>query len=156
MGKLDEAEAKLKLALKEYPHNEAALYYLNLVGEARFARANPNSIKRELLPVPNPYGHTTEVRTSPGRQAVITKLNRIRFDSVSFDGLPLGEVLHNLVGETRKRDPEKLGINFIITSPDPVKAAWEATLDPLSEPPKPATSAKAVDPSSIVITLKIP
>ncbi|MCX6930366.1 MAG: hypothetical protein NT154_45235, partial [Verrucomicrobia bacterium] len=31
MGKLDEADVKLKLALKQDPHNEAALYYLNLV-----------------------------------------------------------------------------------------------------------------------------
>ena len=34
MNKLDEADAKLKLALKQDPHNEAALYYLNLVSEA--------------------------------------------------------------------------------------------------------------------------
>ena len=39
MDKLDEADAKLKLALKEDPHNEAALYYLNLVSEAKYVRA---------------------------------------------------------------------------------------------------------------------
>ena len=39
MDKLDEAEAKLKLALKQDPHNEAALYYLNLVSEAKYIRA---------------------------------------------------------------------------------------------------------------------
>ena len=73
MDKLDEAEAKLKLALKEDPHNEAALYYLNLVSQAKFAlaakthevtmrqdiraveQAWANPVKRELLPVPNPY-----------------------------------------------------------------------------------------------------
>ena len=38
MDRLDEAEAKLKLALKTDPHNEAALYYLNLVAEAKFGR----------------------------------------------------------------------------------------------------------------------
>ncbi len=37
-----------------------------------------------------------------------------------------------------------------------MKTPWEATLDPLSEPPKPAPSARAVDLSSIVITLKSP
>ena len=40
MGKLDEADAKLKLALKEDPHNEAALYYMNLVSEAKFMQAS--------------------------------------------------------------------------------------------------------------------
>jgi general secretion pathway protein D len=39
MDKLDEAEGKLKLAIKSDPHNEAALYYLNLVSAAKFARA---------------------------------------------------------------------------------------------------------------------
>ena len=130
MNKLDEAEAKLKLALKENPHNEAALYYYNLVSEAKFsiaskihevtmrqdiraveqAWANPRS--RELLPVPNPYATTNLVHTGPGRQAIITKLDRIRLDSVKYDGLPLGEVIANLSDESKKRDPEKRGINF--------------------------------------------
>jgi type II secretory pathway component GspD/PulD (secretin)/beta-lactamase regulating signal transducer with metallopeptidase domain len=36
MGKLDEAEGKLKLAMENDPHDEAALYYLNLVSVAKF------------------------------------------------------------------------------------------------------------------------
>ena len=70
MDKLDEADAKLKLALKEDPHNEAALYYLNLVSEAKFTQAAKmhevtmrqdiraveqawaNPVKRELLARP--------------------------------------------------------------------------------------------------------
>jgi hypothetical protein len=39
MDKLDEAEAKLKTAVRNDPHNEAALYYLNLVSEAKYKRA---------------------------------------------------------------------------------------------------------------------
>ena len=39
MGKLDEAERKLKLARKEDPENDGAYYYLNLVSEARFHTA---------------------------------------------------------------------------------------------------------------------
>src|ERR1039458_8184817 len=40
MDKLDEAESKLKMALRQDPHNEAALYYLNLVSEAKYMRAS--------------------------------------------------------------------------------------------------------------------
>ena len=132
MDKLDEADAKLKMALKQDPHNEAALYYLNLVSEAKFVRAAKlhevtmrqdvraveqawaNPIKRESLPVPNPYARTNLVYTGQGRQTIITKLDRIRLDSVKYDGLPLGEVIINLNDEAKKRDPEKRGINFLV------------------------------------------
>ena len=76
MGKLDEADAKLKLALKENPHNEAALYYLNLASEAKHSQAAKthevtmrqdsrpvelawaSPAQRESLPVPNPRALT--------------------------------------------------------------------------------------------------
>lgn len=85
MNKLDEAEAKLKAALKEDPHNEAALYYLNLVSEAKFTQAAKkhevtmrqdiraveqawaNPVSRELLLSPNPYSRTNLIHTGQGR-----------------------------------------------------------------------------------------
>jgi beta-lactamase regulating signal transducer with metallopeptidase domain len=155
MGKLDEAESKLKLSLKEDPQNQAALYYLRLVSEASFARANPSSL-RKLLPVPNPSAHSNLVHTSQGRQAIINKLDRIRLDGVSFDGLPLGEVVRFLADEAKKRDPDKLGINFIIRTPEGAQAPPEVSLFPLTELAKPATPVTQLDPSSIVITLKYP
>jgi type II secretory pathway component GspD/PulD (secretin)/tetratricopeptide (TPR) repeat protein len=132
MNKLDEADVKLKQALKEDPHNEAALYYLNLVSEAKFAQsakahevtmrqdiraveqAWASPIKRELLPVPNPYARTNLVHTGQGRQTIITKLDRIRLDTVKYEGLPLPEVIINLGDEAKRRDPEKRGVNFLI------------------------------------------
>src|SRR5207247_6363449 len=71
MGKMDEAEALFKQAVKDDPENQAAFYYLNLINEARFkeplnnrdvtsrkglvaleqAWATPP--KRALLPQPN-------------------------------------------------------------------------------------------------------
>ena len=51
---------------------------------------------------------------SQGRQSIIAMLDRIRFDSVSFDGLPLSQVVRFLVVESQKRDPEKRGINFLL------------------------------------------
>ncbi len=173
MGKLDEADAKLKLAIQQDPHNEAALYYLNLVSEAKYkeavkahevsmrqdvraveqAWANPTS--RELLPVPNPYATTNLVYTGRGRQAIILKLDRIHLDSVKYDGLPLGEVIINLNDEAKKRDPEKKGINFIISQnidSGGIAAQAAPVLGPDGQP-LPAPPPEQVDMSSILIKI---
>ena len=155
MDILDKAEAKLKQALKEDPHNEAAFYYLNLVSEAKFAQANPSGL-RELLPVPNPKAHTNLLHTSQGRQTIINKLDRIRLDSVSFDGQPLSEVVRFLADEARKRDPDKIGVNFLIPSAASTNSPPEPALAPLTGLPKPATPATPVDLSSLAITIKPP
>ncbi|MDW8309358.1 MAG: hypothetical protein RMK20_08285, partial [Verrucomicrobiales bacterium] len=153
-GKLDEAEAKLKQAVQLDPENRAAYYYLSLLKEKRFAEAdrrrNQDSrqsivevqqewakpVKRELLPVPNPYATTNLVHTGKGRQAIISKLDRIRIETVGpWDNLPLSEVIRILSEEARKRDPEKKGINFIIS--------------PHAEAPSlPVATAQAVDPTT--------
>ena len=48
----------------------------------------------------------------------MNKLNRIRLENVSYDGLPLSEVVRNLSEQARLRDPDKKGINFLI-NPNP-------------------------------------
>src|SRR5439155_156250 len=39
MGKMDEAESRLKQAIKQDPENQAAFFYLNLINENRFKEA---------------------------------------------------------------------------------------------------------------------
>jgi general secretion pathway protein D len=158
MGKLDEAESKLKLALKEDPQNQAAQYYLSLVSQARIARANPNQIRRELLPVPNPKAHSNLVYTGQGRQAIMTKLDRIRLESVSFDGLPLSEVVRFLTAESSKRDPEKRGINFVINQNIDRGGAAAATAPVLGPDgdPLPAPPPEQADMGAIVIKINPP
>ncbi len=51
-----------------------------------------------------------------GRQIILGKLDRIRLDSIAYDGLPLGEVIKSLMAEAQRRDPDKKGVNFILTS----------------------------------------
>lgn len=136
MGKFDEAEVKLTQALKLDPDSQAAFYYLNLIKQAKYARESSQHTidtqnrmteveKQWVLPnnnnlpsVSNPYATNDLVYTGPGRQAIMEKLDRIHLDSVSYDGLPLSEVLRNLSEQTRLRDPEKKGINFLI-NPNP-------------------------------------
>jgi type II secretory pathway component GspD/PulD (secretin)/beta-lactamase regulating signal transducer with metallopeptidase domain len=165
MGKLDEAETKLKLALKQDPHNEVALYYSNIVSEAKFAKAaklHEVTMRQDIRGVeqawhnpPESYAGTNQI-PSDMRRAILRKLDRIRLDSVSFDELPLSEVLRNLAAESRKRDPEKLGVNFIIRPAASTNAPPGGTLDPQTRLPKPATPAGPLDASTITITIKPP
>jgi len=131
MGKFDEAGVKLNQALKMDPDNQGAFYYLNLVRQANFAREEQNRTTQAAdsmvkvsqawspkvgigLPVPNPYVTNTDVHTGVGREVIYRKLNNIRLDGVSWpDGLPLSEVIRYMTEQSRLRDPEKKGINFI-------------------------------------------
>ncbi len=133
LGKYDEAEVKLKQALRIDPNSQAALYYLSLCADGKYTQATKaravtamqnltevvqdwaNPVKRELLQVPNPYIRTNLINTSPGRQTLMNKLDVIRLDTVKYDGLPLSEVIINLNDEAKKRDPSKRGINFLIS-----------------------------------------
>ena len=178
MGRLDEAEAKLRKGIQLDPANASAYYYLDLLRDARYSlslrtaeadsrgriveveKAWEQPVKREMLPVPNPYARTNFVFTGKGRQLIVSKLDRIRLDTVQYDGLPLGEVVRNLSDEARKRDPEKRGINFIV-NPNVESAAGAAavpTVDPATGLPAAgaAPPAEAVDINAISIKINPP
>jgi hypothetical protein len=95
---------------------------------------------------------------SRGRQAIINKLESIRLDTVRYDGLPLGEVVINLRDEAKKRDPDKKGINFLMTrNMDPGEAV--AIPAPAVGPDGkllPAPPAEQVDLSAISIKINPP
>jgi tetratricopeptide (TPR) repeat protein len=192
MGKLDDAEAKLKEAQKMDPDNPAAYYYMNLIQQAKFARESAQhtvdtqtrmaQVEKQWvlptskvpLPVPNSYATNSLVYTGPGRQAIIAKLDRIHLDSVSYDGLPLSEVLRNLSEQSKLRDPERKGVNFLINpNPDqsgqaiaaaagggfpgaPAAAPAAPAIDPATGLPvaQPAATAEQVDVGSFIV--KIP
>jgi general secretion pathway protein D len=175
LGKMDEAEVKLRQALKEDPRSQAALYYLSLVSEAKYSfalkehgvtaqqnlseveQAWANPVKRELLPMPNPYARTNLIHTSPSRQAIFSKLDRIHIDSLKFEGLPLSEVILNLSDEARKRDPERRGINFLISQN--ADSSGGAPAAPQIGPdgnPLPAAPSEAVDVGGILIKINPP
>jgi tetratricopeptide (TPR) repeat protein len=186
MGKLDDAEIKLNQALALNPDNPAAYYYLNLIEQARFAREsaqhNVDTQKRMakvekqwILPTSkltssNPYATNTLIYTGPGRQAIVSKLDHIRLDTVSYDGLPLSEVLRNLTDQSKQRDPERRGVNFLINpNPDLSGKAVEAAtggggpggapaVDPATGLPAanagPAGGGEAVDVGAYIV--KIP
>ena len=149
MGKLDEAEAKLEEAITRDPQNPAAAYYLNLVKEARQEAAGGLG---QWLSAPAPHA-----RTNPNkRQSIVRLLDQIRVDQVAFDATPLSEVVRFLADQSRKGDPEKRGINFMINqSTDSVTAAAAATLGSDGKPLSTGQEER-VDMNSIAINLKYP
>jgi len=132
MGKLDEADVKLKEAVRLDPDNNAAYYYQNLVKQARYTRdLTQHSVDTQTrmeqvekqwvlpkssasLPIANAYATNTLTYTGPGRQSIVAKLGNIHLDTVNFDGLPLSEVVRQLSEQSRLHDPERKGINFLI------------------------------------------
>ncbi len=174
-GKLDQSEVKFRQALRKEPNNQAAWYYISLIQEAKFAQAQSfhqaanrqqlaqvedawsTPIRRDLLPVPNPYAKTNLVFTGSGRQAIYVKLDRIRLDTVKYVNLPLSEVVANLNDEAKKRDPEKRGLNFIINAnvdPGAGAAGGATTVDPATGLPVAAAApAESIDPGELQIKI---
>jgi type II secretory pathway component GspD/PulD (secretin) len=130
MGKLSESEAILVQVLRDDPSNGMAPYYLDLIKEARFkerARMREATVKSALvnvetawipatndLPTPNAWANTNLVYTSKGRQGILSKLDRMRLNEVRYNAVPLTEVLNQLRRESTNRDPDGIGINFMV------------------------------------------
>ena len=115
-----------------------------------------------LLTPSRPMAQAKDEAKSPppagsGRQTIINKLDRIRLDTIAYEGLPLAEVVVNLRDEARKRDPEKKGINFMINPNPPADSAPAATpaLGPDGSP-LPAPPPEQVDIRSVAIKIHPP
>jgi beta-lactamase regulating signal transducer with metallopeptidase domain len=113
LGKLDESEAKLQKVLAIHPNDRAALYYLNLIKQTRARQSvGERNTGSGALPLAN--APTNTVHTNAARQKIYQKLNEITFDKISFSDMTLGEAVGKLVKETKTRDPNHEGLNFIL------------------------------------------
>ena len=173
MDRMDEAEAKLKQAVKEDPDNQMAFYYLTLIEEARYLQGARKReitskkkavevedawlppIQRDALPMANPYATTNLVHTGPGRQAIQSKLHRIVLNEVLLEGLPLQRVLEFLSDEAYKRDPDKEGINFLI-NPNVVTAAARTQIDPNTGQPIQQLPPEPIDMANVSVRISPP
>jgi type II secretory pathway component GspD/PulD (secretin)/tetratricopeptide (TPR) repeat protein len=174
-GRLDEAEVNMRKALELDPSNRAAAYYLSLITDQRYRDAvgkSEQSRKESLLKVEKAwsgpltresppaatFARTNMVYTSKGRQFINNKLDVIRLNEVSYDSLPLSTVVEQLSRDTKARDPQKRGINFIISASADPPAAPAPIVDPATGLPVAAPGAAPggagdVDLSAITIKL---
>jgi len=160
-GRYDVAESKLREAIKIDPTNEGADYYLKLTMDKKSALAANEKDKhdresilqverawtrgeRNDLPVPNPVTKTNYVYTSNARQKIFQKLSTIRLDKVKFDAIPLNQVLENIKKDATSRDPDKKGINIIVSqTADPPAAGATPAIDPATGLPVAGAGAGA-------------
>jgi beta-lactamase regulating signal transducer with metallopeptidase domain len=134
MGKMDDAENLLQIALSLDAQNSGAKYYLGLVQAARQT--------------------TRGAKTSQARQEIFRKLQTIRLDRVAFEAVPLNEVVRRLHEESLKLDPDHRGINFLI-NPNPDQNV-APTIDPLTGMPAAAITGNDSGLISIPITINPP
>lgn len=138
MGEYEEAKKRLEEAIKKDPVNEAAYFYLRLVMESQFDIESKkrdktygdrvvevtkewNKSTRTDLPTPNQYFRTNSdlpflTHSSKGAQRINKKLDDIIFPEINYPGLTLTEVVKALDSDTKKYDPEKKGLNYLINN----------------------------------------
>jgi hypothetical protein len=89
------------------------------------------------------------------RSPIASRLERIVLDEVKFDGVPLPEVLRWLDEESRKHDPEKKGINFLI-NPNVLPMPSGQTIDPTTGQAIALPSSEPMDMNSVLIRFNLP
>jgi len=71
------------------------------------------------------------IPASPGREALLSLLSLIHVDSVQYDNVPLGKVLNDLSGIAKSRDPDQIGINFLVDR-QVAASGVAASIDPVT------------------------
>jgi type II secretory pathway component GspD/PulD (secretin)/tetratricopeptide (TPR) repeat protein len=173
MGRYDLAESRLREALRLDPTSGGADYYLKLTLDKKMAMADNDKETRDReqilnvrkawipaehkeFPVPNPVTRTNLVYTSNARQKLFQKLNTIRLDPVKFDAIPLNQVLENIKKDAKNRDPEKKGINIIIsTTAEPPVAGAAPAIDPATGLPVAGAAGGGPEADISATTVKI-
>ncbi len=107
-----------------------------------------------IMPVAAPAPPAIEDEQPKRGAKLEAKLKQILMPEIAIDGLPLNEVLRLLSDESRKRDPEKIGVNFLI-NPNSPPVALTGAVDPATGLPV-ATPGEALDMSSVLIQFNLP
>ena len=90
---------------------------------------------------------------SKNTQLMRSRLESIVLDQVVYDGLPLGEVVRNLMEESRRRDPEKRGVNFVFAQP---RFAVSPPIDPATGLPVRGGAPEPIDLQATTIRIQPP
>ena len=123
----------------------------------RLAQSLPTSAG---MPAPNPKAEADvggmdshEIRTGPGRNAILSKLHRTVLDEVVFEDLPLPAVLQYLSAQALKKDPDKQGVTFLINSNVVAAATPAPFVDPSTGQVVPAPAPEPLVMGQITIKI---
>jgi len=106
-----------------------------IIGVQILTNGAPAHFQQRLQAIIKPAGEngqTNSIATGAGRKAVIAKLEHIRLDKFSSDGLPLHELLGQLAEQSKLRDPEHKGINFLINDNADYSGVQGSVVNPLT------------------------
>lgn len=99
-----------------------------------------------------PAQYPQAAHTSPSREVLFHKLNTIHFDQFGpFTATPLNRVIGELRDESLQFDPEKKGVNFLLTgNPNAIQPAIDPNTGVLIR----QTNSQPVDMAAIHVTIK--
>jgi hypothetical protein len=89
------------------------------------------------------------------RNVILSRLEKVTLGEVMFDGIPLSEALRFLNDESRKRDPDKRAINFLI-NPNVAVPAAVPTIDPTTGQPVSPPAPEPLDMNSVMVRFNLP
>ncbi|MEQ2008048.1 MAG: M56 family metallopeptidase [Limisphaerales bacterium] len=98
------------------------------------------------------------VGTNATGATVRAKAEKLTLPEVGYPGLPLTEVVKFLIADTQKLDPEKRGLNFLVTSHYPGQPPGERQLFPLLDAngnPIPGTERPLIEPDLNVAVIRL-
>src|ERR1035441_9435135 len=109
-------------------------------------------IARPAPPIPGkPVRRAERLARSSKLEA---KLKQIVLPEVAFDGLPLNEVLRFLSDESVKRDPDEIGVNFLI-NPNFRPVTLTGRVDPVTGR-RVAAVPERFDMASVIVKFNLP
>ena len=107
-----------------------------LMADAKTGSNAPELAKKEVVKTPSIATNRADFTAKPvsamsaGRFAILSKLQDIKLDELTFEKLPLSEVLKILTDEALRGDPGHAGVNFMI-NPAPLGAIPVTVVPPL-------------------------
>jgi beta-lactamase regulating signal transducer with metallopeptidase domain len=92
------------------------------------------------------------VSGAEGAARLKAKLDSIVLDQVTYDAIPLNQVVESLMKEAAAKDPEKVGVNFLFGQPaEPIRAP--AAIDPATGLPAAPAPSKAIEVPDVTATI---
>lgn len=122
------------------------------------AQAAPPASSNAINPVESaatPPRAATAPHHSPQREKIYEKLRMIRLANLSYDRLPLSEVVKTLSEAVRKKDPAGSGISFLIADAPESSSSIAGVIIRISEPLRNVTVEETLNVIALVAETKL-